>query len=97
MFKYLILKLILESTTALAGSFGPAAAAATAGTGLLGTQAPPTTAATTTAYDAYGNNVAQELLTTPYETEHFAYAKPCFWKPLSFLNKKGFDLCSIGV
>ena len=69
----------LASTTALAGSFGhAAAAAATAGTGLLGTQPPPTTTATTTAYDAYGNNVAPELLTTPYETQHFAYAKLCF-------------------
>ena len=70
-------QLILASTTALAGSFGPAAAA-TAGTGLLGTQPPPTTTATTTAYDAYGNNVAPESLTTPYETQHFAYAKLCF-------------------
>ena len=36
------------------------------------------TPAKTTAYSAYGNNVAAELLTTPYEKQHFAYAKRCF-------------------
>ena len=37
-----------------------------------------TTPTKTTAYDAYGNNSATELLTTPDETQRFAYAKPCF-------------------
>ena len=48
----------------------------------------------TTAYDAYGNNVATKLLAIPYERQHFAYAKPCFRQPLSLQNTEGVDLRS---